>query len=206
MRTDISVNRFGWLYRLDYKKLIVVVFLLRLILASAYDIFVTITDNDVILPDSKFYSMKGRYIDLLLQGHNSGSFTRDLLPNDKISLQIFVDVIDIEKSELPTRFHEANIYCYIVGLIYFIFGYSTIWVRVFNICISILSVYLLFKVVKRHFGDLTANLFLLIALLLPTQSVYSITFSRDFLRLLFFSAIIWAAYNMEDLWIKRLRP
>ena len=180
---------------MDYKKLIVIAFLLRLIFASAYDIFVTVTDKDFLLPDSKFYSARGRYVDLLLQGYSKKSITRDLLPNDSVGQEVFVEVLRAGNGSLPKELNDTNIYAYIVGIIYFIFGYSTIWVRVFNIFISILSAYLLFRVANRRFGDLAANLFLLIALFLPTQIIYSITLSRDFVRMFLISFIIWGIYG-----------
>ena len=195
MRDAVLPDRFSWLYRLDYKKLIVIAFLLRLIFASAYDIYVTITDRDVLLPDSKFYSVRGRYVDLLLQGYNKNSFTKDLLPSDTFSQEIFVEVLRVENGGLPKKANETNLYSYIVGIIYFIFGYSTIWVRVSNICISILSAYLLFRVAKKRFGDLAANLFLLIALFLPSQIIYSITLSKDFMRMFLISLLIWGIYG-----------
>jgi hypothetical protein len=206
MRADISLNRFGWLYRLDHKKLIIVVFLLRLITASAYDIFVNMTGREILLPDSKFYSLRGRYVDLVLQGYDRASFTTDLLPDDSFGKEIFIDALRQEKGVLPSRINGSNAHFYIVGILYFLFGYSTIWVRVFNISISILSVYLLFNAAKRNFGDLAANLFLLTALFLPTQFGYSITLSRDFLRVFIVSAIIWAIYYIGDIWTRRLRP
>jgi len=202
MRADISLNRFGWLYRLDYKKLIVIVFLLRLILASAYDIFVTVTDKDILLPDSKAYSVRGRYAELVLQRYDGASFTTDLLPVDRVGKEIFIDILQQEKGNLPSRINEPNSFLYIIGFLYFIFGYSTIWVRVFNISISILSVYLLFKVAKSYFGDLAGNLFLIIALFLPTQIGYSITLSRDFLRVFVVSLMIWIIYGGYA-WIRK---
>jgi len=164
MRADISFNRLGWLYRLDYKKLIIIVFLVRFILASAYDIFVTVSGEDIIVPDSRFYSVRGRYVSLLLQGYDSASLTSDLLPGDDVSKDIFFDSFWCERGALPTSTSELNVYFYIVGFLYSILGYFTIWIRIFNICLSILSVYLLFDVAKRCFGVPAANLFLLVSL------------------------------------------
>lgn len=206
MRTDISLNRFGWLYRLDYKKLIIAALLLRLIAASVYDVFVNITDKEILLPDSKAYSARGRYVDLTLQGYDKASFAKGLLPSDRISKEIFIETLRQENGGLPSRVNESNIYYYVIGFLYFIFGYFTIWVRMFNIVISIVSVYLLFRVSKHCFGDLAANLFLLIALFLPTQFVYSITLSRDFMRVLIVSVIVWAVYTMGGIWTKKLKP
>jgi hypothetical protein len=205
MRADISIDRSGWLYRLDYKKLIIIVFLLRLITASAYDIFVNMNGRDILLPDSKFYSLRGRYVDLVLQGHDRASFTKDMLPGDRVGNEMFIDTLTTEKGRLPTAFNQVNIFSYIVGIIYFIFGYSTVWVRIFNIFLSMGSVYLLFNVAKRYFGVLAGNLFLIVALFLPTQFIYSITLSRDFLRVFIVSVIIWAVYTIGDIWGKKLK-
>lgn len=207
MRTTVSNDRIGWIQRLDYKKLIVVVFLMRLIAASVYDVFVTVTDKDILLPDSKFYSLRGRYVALVLEGYGRIPFTKDLLPADNAGRAIFMEILQRERGALPSRAAEFSInsHSMILGLIYFIFGYHSIWVRVFNICLSMLSVYLLFDVAKRYFGDLAANLFLLVSLFLPTQFGYSITLSRDFVRVFSVSLIVWLAYNVGGVWVKKLR-
>lgn len=203
MRVDISIDRFSWLRGLDYKKILAIALLLRIILASAYDVFVTVTDKDLLLPDSKFYSVKGRYADLLFEGYSQRSFTKDLLNNDRVSQEIFIDILRAEKGKLPLSINGSNIFTYLICIIYFVFGYFTIWVRIFNICVSMLSVYLLFRVAERHFGDLAANLFLITALFLPVQLGYSITLSRDFIRVFGISLLIWAIYNIGDIWIRR---
>lgn len=195
MRALVSIDGIGWLDRLDYKKLIIIVFLLRVIIASGYDIAVSVSGQDILLPDGKFYSIQGRYVDLILQGYDKSSATRDLLPDDKNSREIFVSVAESYGYKLPKLNNETNIFAYIVGFLYFVFGYSTIWVRIFNICISMLSVFFLFKVAQKHFGNLAANLFLIIALFLPAQFGYSITLSRDFLRVFIISLLIWVIYG-----------
>lgn len=204
MRATVSFDRFGWICGLDYKKLIIIVFLLRVITASAYDIYVTLTGNDILLPDSKFYSVKGRYVDLILEGYDKDSFTKDLLPGDRISQDIFACTADEEHGILPKKKNETVVYSYILGFVYLIFGYFTIWPRIFNICISILSAYLLFKVAKRYFGDLAANIFLIAALFLPAQFGYSITLSRDFLRVFVVSFVVWVIYmGAITIWPKK---
>lgn len=205
MRVNISHDWFGRFLDFDYKKLIVVVFLLRLISASAYDIFVTVTDKDILLPDSKFYSVRGRYVDLLLQGYTRWTFTYDVVPPDRIGRDIFIDVIHQEAGGLPSKLNEPAVYSYIVGAIYFVFGYHTIWVRVFNIILSMTSVYLLFRIAVVYFGEVPAKLFLVAALFLPTQFIYSITMCRDFLRMFLLSFVLWLAYCVGGVWIKRLR-
>jgi hypothetical protein len=205
MRADISLGRDSWLYRLDCKKLIVIVFLLRLILASAYDIFFTVTGRDILLPDSNFYSVRGKYVGLLLEGYGKGSFTKDLLPDDRAGREVFIDSFQRENGGFPSGRDESTKYSYIVGGLYFLFGYNTIWIRLFNICLSVASAYLLYRVAKLCFGDLAANLFLLAALFLPTQFGYSITLSRDFLRVFIISLVLWTIYNVGDLCTKKIR-
>lgn len=152
------------------------------------------------LPDSKFYSVKGRYIDSVFQGYGTGFIPEDIIPSDRIGRDIFIDLLRTERGKLPSGKTESNTYSYMIGALYYALGCATIWARLLNIFISMFSVYLLFSVAKKHFGDLAANLFLVIALLLPAQFGYSITLSRDFLRVLTISVIIWVAYNIGDLW------
>lgn len=195
MRAHLSLDRFGWLYRLDCKKLIIIVFLLRLIVASAYDIYVTIADKDTFLPDSRFYSVRGRYVNLLLEGYDKRHIPERLLPHDRVGREIFITAVEQKIDPLPYCNTESNFFSCILGLLYYLFGYATIWARVFNICLSMLSVYLLFRVTREYFGTLAANLFLLMGLFIPTQFGYSIMLCRDLLRLFFVSVIIWVLYG-----------
>lgn len=197
MRVSVCADRRGRFSRLDHRKLIIIVFLLRVILASAYDIYATLTDKDVLLPDTKFYSIKGRYVALLLDGYDGTSLTTDLVPGDRTSRDIFTEILNSEKGDFPKYKNETNLFSHIVGLGYYFFGYHTIWIRIFNICLSILSAYLLFLVAKKLFGDVTANMFLVVALFF-TQSI------RIFHYLFkgFDEDVMCVAYNMGDIWEK----
>jgi len=199
MRADISLDRTGWLYKLDYRKIILIAFLARFIFAAVYDGFVSVTGNESIVPDGKFYSVRGRYIALLLSGYDAKSLPRDAVPPDKQSWYILENAIESEGGRIPIRFSdESTVFTYIIGLIYLIFGYFPLGVRVFNIALSMGSAYLLFMVAKRQFGDLVANLFLLIALFLPTQFVYSLTLTRDFIRMFVISLTLWVIYGKKS--------
>ncbi|MFH1868348.1 MAG: glycosyltransferase family 39 protein [Candidatus Omnitrophota bacterium] len=199
MRADISFNRTGWLYKLDHRKIILIAFLARFIFAAMYDSFVSVTGNESLVPDGKFYSVRGKYIALLLNGYDSKSFTRDMVPSDRRSQYIFQNAIETEGGRIPLRFtDESTVFTYIIGLIHFIFGYFPLGVRVFNIALSIGSTYLLFMIARRHFGDLVANLFLLIALFLPSQFVYSLTLTRDFIRMFVVSLTLWVIYGKKS--------
>jgi len=187
---------------LDARKLILIAFLFRFILASGYDIFVSVTDRDVLLPDAKFYSTKGRYITFLLNGYDEKSFTENMIPRSSESKGIFFEILAKEKGQYLSPFSQVGFYSYVVGIIYFIFGYFPLAVRVFNIILSLSSIYFFFKIGEWYFGRITANLFLLIALFLPTQLVYSITFSKDLLRMFVISLIIFTLYG-GALWLKK---
>ena len=99
----------------------------------------------------------------LLNGFGKDSFTMNAVPKDTESRNIYLDVVQKQNGHfLPVN--ENNIFSTIIGLIYFVFGYFPLGVRVFNISLSIFSVYFLFRIAKRKFGVITANLFLIIAL------------------------------------------
>lgn len=163
-----------------------------------YDSYVSVTGNEALVPDGKFYSVRGQYIALFLNGYDSKSFTRDMIPPDWQGQYVFEDAVKTEDGRFPLHGDESTIFTYIIGLIYFIFGYFPLGVRVFNIALSIGSTYLLFLVARRHFGDLVANLFLLIALFLPSQFVYSLTLTRDFIRMFVVSLTLWVIYGKKS--------
>ena len=169
--------------------------MIRFIFACAYDLFVTSTDRNILLPDEKFYSMRGRYVSILLNGYDKDNFTKDMLPADRTSREIFDEILRIERGRFPPLTNETNLYSYLIGVIYFIFGYFPLAVRVFNILLSIGSTYLIFRIAKRRFGELAANLFLIVALFLPTQFGYSITLSRDFVRVFVVCLTLWVIYG-----------
>jgi hypothetical protein len=195
MRTDLYLDRRGWLYTLDYRKVIIIAFLVRVIAASMYDAFVLLTDRDILLPDSKFYSTQGRYIAFLLNGNTNESLTMDILPKDPVARRIFYEAAYTAGGRLPPVTNETALYIYIIGLIYLVFGYFPLGVRIFNISLSVLGAYFVFKIAKRCFGDLAANVFLLIGLFLPTQFIYSITLSKDFIRTFLVYFVLWIIFG-----------
>lgn len=198
MRTDLSFARSGWIYGLDYKKVIIVAFLLRFIFAAAYDCYVNITDRDILLPDSKFYSIKGQYIALLLKGYDPAHVTNDMIPGDERSRNIFAIIARQEKGKLPVHIDESAIFSYILGAVYFVFGYFTLAARTVNIILSIASTCMIFGIAKRYFSQFTANLFLITALFLPTQFVYSITLTRGFVGMFIISLTLWVIYAKKQ--------
>ena len=195
MRANLSFSGSSWFYKLDYKKLILIAFLARFICASAYDVYSTVTHEDPILPDGAFYSVRGWYIATLLNGYREGNLTEDILPSGKKDRDFFMQTLKAEQGRFPSFKTEDNIFCYIVGGIYFLFGYFPFAVRVFNICLSICGAYFLFSIARRHFGGVTANVFLLVALFLPTHFIYSVTLAKDFLRMFLLSFVLWRVYG-----------
>ena len=123
MRTDILRDRLGWIRALDYKKLILIALLSRLIFASVYDISVSTTGRDVLLPDGKFYSMYGLYISLLASGYDKDSMPADALPPDAESRGLFLDILNKEGGKFPPVKDETDLWLYFMGFIYFLFGY-----------------------------------------------------------------------------------
>lgn len=196
MRTDLLYDWIGRLNRLNYKKLIVAAFLLRVIFAAAYDIYVSIADKDILVPDSFYYSGCGRYASLVLEGYDMRSIPIDRLPRNAQERDVLKNMTMTHNGRFPPSFSGVSIlYTNTIGFIYFLLGHYKIWARIFNITLSILGTYLLFRVAKTRFGDLAANLFLLIGLFLPTQFIYSLTLSRDLIRMFMVSLIIWGIYG-----------
>lgn len=162
-----------------------------------YDGYVAVTDKDILLPDGKFYSIRGRYIALVLAGHTPATLTKGLVPGDRASQAIFADILAAEKGRLPPYPNESTVFTWIIGFIYLVFGYVPLGVRIFNIVLSLASTYLVFRVAERQFGEKTAAVFLAVALFLPTQVMYSITLTRDFLRMFVISVMVWVVYGKK---------
>ena len=171
-------------------------------MAAAYDIYVSKSGEEMLLPDGKFYSIKGRHVALQLNGYDESSFTSDMVPQDKKSQFIFLCSIVDEKGRTVSPFSEVGIYAYAVGLIYFIFGFFPLGARTLNIALSLFGAYFLFDIGRRQLGVLRANLFLLVALFLPTQVIYSITLSKDFMRMFVVCLMLWLIYGGVA-WLRR---
>ncbi|MDD5423177.1 MAG: hypothetical protein PHT32_07160 [Candidatus Omnitrophica bacterium] len=195
MRLNIHIDWHSWFNRLDYKKAILIAFLLRVIFASVYDIGVSVAGKDVLLPDGGFYSAMGRYIQLMLNGNSAFRITDDMAPRDTQGREIFASMITKTKGGFPRVENETGAFLYIVGIIYFLFGYFPIFVRLFNIVLSLSCVFFIFRIAGRHFGETPAKIFLIIGLFLPTQFVYSITLSKDFTRMFIVCFILWLIYG-----------
>ncbi len=180
---------------MDYKKVILIAFLVRLLFASVCDIFTTVSGSDILLPDSRFYSLNGLHRMLLLQGYDKEYFPESSLPKDRAGRDIFWKVVREYREFSDQPMNETKLYYWIIGVIYFLFGYFPFWVRFLNVSLSILCAYFVFKIAKKQFGVLAANIFLLIGLSLPTQVIYSATMSKDLIRMFFFYLILWRIYG-----------
>lgn len=170
-------------------------FLAKLICASTYDIFVFARGSDPLFPDSRFYTVTGKYVSFLINGYDNGSLISDMAPVDKYGRDIFFNAMSDGRLQ-KWRIYSADCqFFYLTGLVYFLFGDFSIWIRVLNIVLSIASAYLLFAIAKKHFGILAANLFLIMALFLPTLFFYSMMISKDVLRLFIVCVILWGIYG-----------
>jgi len=153
------------------------------------------TGKDIIVPDSRFYSLGGKYVSLILRGYDNYSLPASEAPSDKMGREVFLCIASDKGLANPFSRNEIYHYFYIIGITYFLLGDYSIWSRVINIALSLGAVYLFFKIARRRFGTLAANIFLIIALFLPTQFVYSITISKDILRMFIITLILWGIYG-----------
>ncbi|OGW85334.1 MAG: hypothetical protein A2987_06280 [Omnitrophica bacterium RIFCSPLOWO2_01_FULL_45_10] len=197
MQYDLSLNIFTRFHKLDVKKIIILALLSRLIFACIYDVFVSITGSDILLPDSAFYATIGRYMSLFLSGYDKYSIPVHALPKEPTERALFLDLLSKDNKEFFQSKNEGIIFYYIVSILYVIFGPSVIVIRIFNICISVLSTYLIYKITDKNFGELAAKMFLVVGLLLPSQVIYSITLSRDILRVFAVYLILWVLYGRK---------
>jgi len=202
MRVDLFHDRSGWIYRLDYKRLIIIALLARIIFASFYDIYCSATGSNVLLPDSKAYSTRGRYAAYVFGGYDANRFTKNLIPEDREEADIFLDLIASRRKYSTSFFDISNLYTLFIGAVYLLFGHLTIFARFINISLSICGTYFLFLVAKRRFGALTANLFLITALFLPTQFIYSLTLAKDFIPMFVVSLFVLIFDRLEAAWLK----
>jgi len=137
----------------------------------------------------------GRYIQILLNGNSAFRITDAMAPQDTHSRELLAATIARTKGGLPVVDNETGAFLYVVGAIYFLFGYFPIFVRIFNIILSISCVFFIFRIAARHFGETPAKIFLIIGLFLPTQLVYSITLSKDFTRMFLVCFVLWIIYG-----------
>jgi len=167
--------------------------------ASIYDISVSVTGRDIFLPDSPYYIGHGQYINTVLHGFDEKKMKVYAMRLNPPTQEMFIGGIGLLEKE---RFRysvrnsqDAIVYIFIIGALYYMFGPVGIIIRIFNIFLCVVSVYFIFRIAKRKFGDLAANLFLLIALFLPTLFGYSIMICRDFLRVFMVAGMLYIIYG-----------
>ena len=117
-----------------------------------------------------------------------------MIPSDRDSGKIFEFIMQ-QYRLFPLLEQESSVFPYIIGVIYFIFGFFPLGVRIFNIALSILASYFSYSIAKKQFNEKTANIVLVVTLFMPAQIIYSITLSRDLIRMFPVMLIMWLIYG-----------
>lgn len=182
--------------RLFCVKLALAALLLRFCLASSYyNFFVLYLKRPLYAFDGEVYSIFGWYIALVLKGANIFMLPGSLVPNDFAVIGGFFGTIANFGGRLPPiSQYGVGLYSYIIGILYYVFGYTPVLIRFFNSILSVLSAFLVYDIAKRSFSENVAKISFFIMLFNPSFILYSISLQRDtlvnFLILLVISQVL----------------
>ncbi|MDP2905976.1 MAG: hypothetical protein Q8O22_06740 [Candidatus Omnitrophota bacterium] len=128
-------------------------------------------------------------------GYSGGAaYIAELTTNTKIEKYLIADELanlrrfrSTYKGALP-KYDDWRVdgYTYYLGLVYALFGYSPVTVKLINSLLFIISVYIIYRYLLDNFGQKTAFIFLPLALFIPSMFFWSISGVKDQMIVFFF--------------------
>ena len=115
--------------------LIITVILKSIIMISYYHFWLLPGNRDLIGPDGEGFSQRGWYISRVLSGNpDYGTPTKEFV------FDRFYRVVDCYDRQLPPFNSRGNdLFTYLIGFIYFLFGYVPLFLKFINILVSAAS-------------------------------------------------------------------
>ena len=190
MGINILRRSISWC-RENYKTILVVIILTRILGLFIYDAICRAANWEFIVPDGVGYSVRA------LVAANIMNRTDVLCPSPMPLDRRWWDGyfrLAIRSYTEPVARGETAAFVYSVGFLYSKFGYHTFIPRLLNTFISFVCAFMIFDIVRKY-DKTAAILFILAAFLLPSQVIYSLSISKDFIRMFFITAVIWIAYK-----------
>lgn len=149
---------------------------LRIIAILIYYYFFLLPGNtDILGPDGESYQARGWYISRI-----ANDIDPRVIPSSEQIFQSYPDMVEYYKSTLPGwKLHQVGIFSYLIGLIYFLFGYVPLLIKFSNGLISAFTAVLVYELARELFTVRVARASLLAVMFLPSMFIFSLTAMKD---------------------------
>lgn len=176
-------------------RIIFIAFLLRMVFVIFYySFFLTQGNPDILGPDGEVYSARGWYISRLLLEENpykmpdSGEFV----------FSDHANVVEYYRYELPPfGIYQAGINTYFIGILYAIFGYSPLIMKLINSALSVFTGVITYLITKEIFNSKIGKISMALLIFLPSIFIFSITTLKDTVVVFLLTAIIWLMMKFQ---------
>jgi len=183
----------------------IVAFLLRAVLAIGYQWYVDVlNDGHALSPDESFYTAVGWYHALVFKGvdvlHLEDKHYEVMNP---VTKELFKDMFDsyiiCYGTTSAGMFKTRQIYSFVLGVLYAIFGYSVLLSRFLNILVGLLASVTIYFIAKSAFDKKVANISFILFAFLPLQIFLSISVIRDVLIIFIISLTLLLLYKVKSI-------
>lgn len=176
-------------------KIVFIAFILRMVFVIFYyGFFLSQGNLDILGPDGEVYSQRGWYISRLLLDQNPY-----VLPNSGEA--VFSDynvVVRFYKQKLPPLgMYQTGINTYVIGILYAIFGYVPLMMKLINSAFSVFTGVMIYFIGKEIFNPKIGKISMTLVIFLPSIFIYSITALKDTIVIFLLTAIIWLMMKFQ---------
>ena len=132
---------------------------------------------DILGPDGEAYSQRGWYISRLLQEDDP-----NIVPDSEeyIFQNYRSNIVELYRGKLPSmEMYQVGAFSYLMGVLYAVFGYSPLIVKLMNAIFSLLTGFLIYLIARAVFNNKIAKVSMAATVFLPSSVVFSITALKD---------------------------
>lgn len=176
-------------------KVIIFGLLARLFLAAAYYYFWLLPGNmDILGPDGEAYSQRGWYISRLLLNHNPYEvpISREFIFSNYSSM------VEYYKHLLPpVGIYQAGVFTYSMGILYAIFGYAPLMIKLINSALSVLTAVTIYFISREIFNSKVGKASMVLIIFLPSIFLFSATALKDSAVIFLLTFLIWLIVKFQ---------
>lgn len=177
-------------------RLIIIGLALRIILAVGYYYLYLVPGNaDILGPDGESYSQRGWYISRLLLGQNY-----NVVPNNsEYIFKNYNEILYSYKGNIPPAdLYQVGIHSYFIAVLYAIYGYSPLMLRMVNSTLSILTAIMIFFLAREIFDKKIGKISMALLIFVPSCLIFSITVLRDPAIIFLLTLIVWLMLRFQN--------
>lgn len=175
--------------------IILIAFILRVILLFFYyDLHLLQGKPDILGPDGETYSQRGWYISRLMLEENPYRIP----DNREYAFNYYGFIIEHYDQELPPiGEYQVGLYSYLIGILYTIFSYSPLMIKLINSVLSILTGVTAYFIGKEIFNSSVGKVAFTLLVFLPSTLIFSVTSLKDTSVIFLLTALIWLMIKFQ---------